>query len=305
LSKATNWQSYIKGFEDYLSLERSLSKNSVEAYAADVSKLAQYFELTDQASIALTAITLNHLQDFLVWLLDFGLEKTSQARIISGLKSFFKYLVIEDVIIKNPATLLEAPKASRKLPDFLSILEIEQMLQVIDLSKPEGMRNKAIIEIMYSSGLRVSEVVNLQISNLHFSQDYINVIGKGNKERIVPIGEEAKKFVSMYITEVRCHLPFIEKNQDIVFLNYKGNPLSRVMIFKIIKTLAAKAGITKNVHPHTLRHSFATHLLDGGADLRAIQEMLGHESITTTEIYTHLDREYLRDTIMRFHPRAK
>jgi integrase/recombinase XerD len=297
------WEAYIKGFENYLSLERSLSNLSVEAYARDVEKLTQYFEIHNTTT-ALTEVTLKDLQSFLLWLHDFGLEKTSQARIISGLKSFFKYLLIEEIIKTNPAQLLEAPKTSRKLPEFLSFEEIEILMNAIDLSANTGARNRAILELMYSSGLRVSEVMNLQISNLHFSNGYINVIGKGNKERIIPIGSEAKKFVSIYIKDIRCHVAVLPKFQDTVFLNYKGGSLSRVMIFKIIKDLVAKSGISKNVHPHTFRHSFATHLLEGGADLRAIQEMLGHESITTTEIYTHLDREYLRDTILRFHPRA-
>ncbi len=298
------WDIYIKGFANYLALEKSLSPKSIEAYTRDVAKLYEYLSSTGK-DIPLDEITFADLQSFIVWLQEFHLETTSQARIVSGIKGFFKYLVLEEIIQRSPAKLLEAPKASRKLPDFISFQEIELMLSSIDLSKGSGTRDKAIIELLYSCGLRVSELIELQISKLHFSEDYINVIGKGNKERLVPIGKDAQNIIAIYIQNIRVHLPVVDKCKDNLFLNYKGTKLSRTTIFKIIKAAAAAAGIKKNVHPHTLRHSFATHLLEGGADLRAIQEMLGHESITTTEIYTHLDREYLRDAVLRFHPRAR
>ncbi|MCX8470914.1 MAG: site-specific tyrosine recombinase XerD [Chitinophagaceae bacterium] len=296
------WMPYIKGFKAYLQLEKSLSSNSVEAYLRDVQKLEQYAKLElDGASV--TDIQLKHLQSFLKYINEIGLEPTSQSRIISGLKSFFKYLAIEEVISSSPAELLEAPKTRRRLPDFLSVEEIDAMMAAIDLSTPEGTRNKAIIEVMYSCGLRVSELVNLKLSQVFFDVGFIKAVGKGNKERLVPIGREAIKYLQIYLENIRVHILPKKNAEDIIFLNRRGGQLSRVMIFYIIKELTQLAGITKNVHPHTLRHSFATHLLEGGADLRAIQEMLGHESITTTEIYTHLDRDFLRDTLLRFHPR--
>jgi integrase/recombinase XerD len=298
------WQSYTKGFEAYLLLEKSLSKNSVQAYLQDVQKLYQ-FSLLQSTQKSFDQITLTDLQDFLIYLHELGLQRTSQSRVISGLKAFFKYLAIEEMIKASPAELLEAPKTSRKLPDFLSIEEIDKILAAIDLSTPEGTRNKAIIEVMYSSGLRVSELVNMQISLLHLNEKIVRVIGKGNKERLIPIGREAIKYLQIYIDTIRRHQTIKKDAEDIVFLNRRGGKLSRVMIFYIIKDLALKAGIIKNIHPHTLRHSFATHLLEGGADLRAIQEMLGHASITTTEIYTHLDRDFLRTTVEMFHPRFK
>ena len=293
---------YIKGFKTYLQLEKSLSNNSVDAYLRDVQKLEQYVKLElNGASVA--DIQLKHLQSFLIYINEIGLEPTSQSRIISGLKSFFKYLAIEEVISSSPAELLEAPKTRRRLPDFLSVEEIDAMMAAIDLSTPEGTRNKAIIEVMYSCGLRVSELVNLKLSQVFFDVGFIKAVGKGNKERLVPIGREAIKYLQIYLENIRLHILPKKNAEDIIFLNRRGGQLSRVMIFYIIKELTQLAGITKNVHPHTLRHSFATHLLEGGADLRAIQEMLGHESITTTEIYTHLDRDFLRDTLLRFHPR--
>jgi integrase/recombinase XerD len=296
------WMPYIKGFKTYLQLEKSLSNNSVDAYLRDVQKLEQYVKLElNGASVA--DIQLKHLQSFLIYINEIGLEPTSQSRIISGLKSFFKYLAIEEVISSSPAELLEAPKTRRRLPDFLSVEEIDAMMAAIDLSTPEGTRNKAIIEVMYSCGLRVSELVNLKLSQVFFDVGFIKAVGKGNKERLVPIGREAIKYLQIYLENIRLHILPKKNAEDIIFLNRRGGQLSRVMIFYIIKELTQLAGITKNVHPHTLRHSFATHLLEGGADLRAIQEMLGHESITTTEIYTHLDRDFLRDTLLRFHPR--
>ncbi len=296
------WMPYIKGFKAYLQLEKSLSNNSVDAYLRDVQKLEQYVKLElNGASVA--DIQLKHLQSFLKYINEIGLEPTSQSRIISGLKSFFKYLAIEEVISSSPAELLEAPKTRRRLPDFLSVEEIDAMMAAIDLSAPEGTRNKAIIEVMYSCGLRVSELVNLKLSQVFFDVGFIKAVGKGNKERLVPIGREAIKYLQIYLENIRVHILPKKNAEDIIFLNRRGGQLSRVMIFYIIKELTQLAGIKKNVHPHTLRHSFATHLLEGGADLRAIQEMLGHESITTTEIYTHLDRDFLRDTLLRFHPR--
>ena len=296
------WMPYIKGFKAYLQLEKSLSNNSVDAYLRDVQKLEQYVKLElNGASVA--DIQLKHLQSFLIYINEIGLESTSQSRIISGLKSFFKYLAIEEVISSSPAELLEAPKTRRRLPDFLSVEEIDAMMAAIDLSTPEGTRNKAIIEVMYSCGLRVSELVNLKLSQVFFDVGFIKAVGKGNKERLVPIGREAIKYLQIYLENIRLHILPKKNAEDIIFLNRRGGQLSRVMIFYIIKELTQLAGIKKNVHPHTLRHSFATHLLEGGADLRAIQEMLGHESITTTEIYTHLDRDFLRDTLLRFHPR--
>lgn len=296
------WMPYIKGFKAYLQLEKSLSNNSVDAYLRDVQKLEQFVKLElNGASVA--DIQLKHLQSFLIYINEIGLEPTSQSRIISGLKSFFKYLAIEEVISSSPAELLEAPKTRRRLPDFLSVEEIDAMMAAIDLSAPEGTRNKAIIEVMYSCGLRVSELVNLKLSQVFFDVGFIKAVGKGNKERLVPIGREAIKYLQIYLENIRVHILPKKNAEDIIFLNRRGGQLSRVMIFYIIKELTQLAGIKKNVHPHTLRHSFATHLLEGGADLRAIQEMLGHESITTTEIYTHLDRDFLRDTLLRFHPR--
>ncbi len=298
------WATYFKSFKAYLQLEKSLSSNSVTAYLNDVAKLEQYVQI-NYPNLRLEQIELNHLQGLLIYLHELGLQATSQARIISGLKGFFKFLEIEEVIKISPAALLESPKTKRTLPDFLSITDIDAMLHAIDMSKPQGTRNKAIIEVMYSCGLRVSEAVGLKISQLFLADGFVRIIGKGNKERLVPIGSEAINFLQLYLEHNRVHLPIQEKFTDIVFINKHGKGLSRIMVFYIIKELAALAGINKTVSPHTLRHSFATHLLEGGADLRAIQEMLGHESITTTEIYTHLNREFLRETLQEFHPRYK
>jgi integrase/recombinase XerD len=298
----STWNAYIKGFKSFLQLEKSLSENSVEAYLHDVEKLQQYLLYSKQDQ-SMEQIDLTMLQGFLKWIHELGMTPTSQARIISGLKSYFKYLVLEDVIKKNPTELLEAPKTSRKLPDTLSIEELELLFNAIDLSQAEGTRNKAILETMYSCGLRVSELTELKISNIYTDVEFIRVIGKGNKERLIPIGESAIKHIQFYKEGYRNHIAPKKNCEDVLFLNRRGGKLSRVMIFYIIKDLTAKAGLKKNIHPHTLRHSFATHLVEGGADLRAVQEMLGHESIATTEIYTHLDREFLRDTIHRYHPR--
>ena len=295
------WEPYKKGYKAWLQLERSLSDNSVEAYLRDIDKLTQYLQSAGTLK-APDAIELTDLQQFLRWIAGLGIHAASQARILSGIRSFYKYCLIEQIVLKDPTTLLESPKLRRALPDVLSFDEIESLIGHIDLSKPEGGRNKAILETMYSCGLRVSEVVGLRLSCLYLDVGYIRVIGKGDKERLVPIGEAASKYIRLYQQSIRPHVPVKPGNEDILFLNRRGSKLTRVMIFLIIRNLAAQAGITKNISPHTFRHSFATHLVEGGADLRAVQEMLGHESITTTEIYTHLDREYLRETLHRYHP---
>jgi integrase/recombinase XerD len=295
------WDAYKKGFKAYLQLEKSLADNSVDAYLNDIEKLTAYLQ-ANETLLNPGEITLKHLQQFVQWAAGLGLTAASQARMISGIRQFYKFCTIENIVTKDPTTLLEAPKLKRALPDVLSFQEIESLINSIDLSKDEGGRNKAILETMYSCGLRVSEVVNLQLSNLYLDVGYIRVIGKGDKERLVPIGSSAIKYISIYRKNIRVHVNAKPGNDDIVFLNRRGSKLSRVMIFYIIKDLAKKAGITKSISPHTFRHSFATHLVEGGADLRAVQEMLGHESITTTEIYTHLDREYLRKTLEQYHP---
>lgn len=294
--------SLLKGFKDYLILERSLSHNSVEAYIRDVNQLITYLQANE---LKLESITLKELQGFVAYIAEAELSVNTQARILSGVKMFFKYLIIEEVINNNPTELLEAPKTLRSIPPILSVQEIDTLFNHIDLSTPEGQRNRAILETLYSCGLRVSELLSLKISDLYLDIDFIRVIGKRNKERLIPIGSMARKYIKLYIDYVRCHLKIAEKYQDILFLNKRGTPLSRVMIFMIIKQITEQSGIHKNVHPHTFRHSFATHLVEAGADLRAVQEMLGHSSITTTEIYTHLDRGYLRKTLIDFHPHYK
>jgi len=298
------WDPYKKGYKAWLQLEKSLSDNSVEAYLRDIDKLTDFLLATGSMKTP-DAIELKDLQTFLQWISQLGLEATSQARILSGIRSFYKYCYIEQVVKKDPTTLLESPKLKRALPDVLSFEEIETIIGQIDLSKPEGGRNKAILETMYSCGLRVSEVVNLRISGLYLDVGFIRVVGKGDKERLVPIGSDAIKYIRIYQQDIRVHTPLKPGNEDILFLNRRGSALSRQMIFLLLKDLVTLAGIKKNISPHTFRHSFATHLVEGGADLRAVQEMLGHESITTTEIYTHLDREYLRETLHRFHPGFK
>ncbi|NII28232.1 site-specific tyrosine recombinase XerD [Pseudoflavitalea sp. X16] len=298
------WEPYKKGFRAFLQLEKSLSDNSVEAYGRDIEKLTQFLQ---QQGIEKNpaALELNDLQQFIRWVAELGMTSTSQARIISGIRAFYKYCSLEQIVTNDPTVLLEAPKLKRALPDVLSVDEIESIISQIDLSKPEGGRNKAILETMYSCGLRVSEVVNLRISQLYLDVGFIRVIGKGDKERLVPIGTSATKYITIYRNDIRVHVPIKKGQEDILFLNRRGSKLTRVMIFLMLKDLVKKAGITKQISPHTFRHSFATHLVEGGADLRAVQEMLGHESITTTEIYTHLDRDFLRDTLQRFHPAFK
>lgn len=295
------WEPYKKGFKAYLQLEKSLSDNSVQAYLRDIELLTQH--LQEKKSLKTPSeLTLKDLQQFIKWITELGMMAASQARIISGLRAFYKYCLLEHISKTDPTTLLEAPKLKRSLPDTLSFEEIESMIQQIDLSKPEGGRNKAILETMYSCGLRVSEVVGLKISQIYLDVGFIRVTGKGDKERLVPVGSSAVKYINIYKNNIRIHLDIKKGNEDILFLNNRGSKLSRVMIFYIIKELALKARIKKTVSPHTFRHSFATHLVEGGADLRAVQEMLGHASITTTEIYTHLDREFLRKTLEQFHP---
>jgi len=298
------WDPYKKGFKAYLQLEKSLAANSIEAYLHDVEMLTEWLQATGNMKSP-ADIELKDLQQFLKWITELGMTPGSQARIISGLRSFYKYCMLEQITKQNPTELLEAPRLKRALPEVLGLEEIEAMLAQIDMSTPDGTRNKAILETMYSCGLRVSEVVNLRMSCLYFDVGFVRVIGKGDKERLVPIGRDAIKFVKLYVETIRVHHDIQKGEEDIVFLNKHGKRLSRVMIFYIIKDLAKKAGVIKNISPHTFRHSFATHLVEGGADLRAVQEMLGHESITTTEIYTHLDREYLRETLQRFHPAFK
>jgi len=298
-----NWETSIIQFRNYLKLERSLSDNSVQAYETDIRKLVTYLKMYELHTSPLN-IKLQHLKNFIEWINELGLSATSQARIISGLKAFFKYLILDDIIESDPSTLLEAPRLGRKLPEVLSIDEINRILSAIDLSQPAGQRNKAIIETLYSCGLRVSELINLKISNLYFDDGFIRVVGKGNKERLVPIGAKAIKEINYYFQDRNLMSNIDKDSRNIVFLNRRGKRLTRVMIFTITKRLAEKAEINKTISPHTFRHSFATHLIDGGADLRAVQAMLGHESIITTEIYTHLDREYLRDAIIQYHPRS-
>jgi integrase/recombinase XerD len=298
------WEVYKKGFKAYLQLEKSLSDNSVEAYQHDIEKLTQFLMINGIEKNP-EDLELQHLEDFIRWINKMGMTPSSQSRIISGLRSFYKYCIQEQISKKDPTALLEAPKLSKKLPDVLTFHEIEKIIENIDVSTPEGARNKAIIETLYSCGLRVSELVNLKLSCLYFDVGYVRIIGKGDKERLVPIGSSAIKYINLYTENIRLHIPVKPGNEDVVFLNRRGRKLSRVMIFMIIKDAAKKASVTKSISPHTFRHSFATHLVEGGADLRAVQEMLGHESITTTEIYTHLDREYLRDTLQQYHPAFK
>ena len=298
------WEVYKKGFKAWLQLERSLADNSVSAYLSDIDKLTQYLQSSNNMK-APQEVVLDDLEHFIQWINELGMTASSQSRIISGLRNFYTYCLLEQIAVVDPTVLLEAPKQKRILPDTLSFEEIENIIAGIDLSKPEGGRNKAILETLYSCGLRVSELVNLRISCLYLDVGFIRVIGKGDKERLVPIGSDAIKYINIYKNDIRIHISIKPGQEDFLFLNRRGSQLTRVMIFLILKDLAKKAGIKKNISPHTFRHSFATHLVEGGADLRAVQEMLGHESITTTEIYTHLDREYLRDTLQQFHPAFK
>lgn len=299
------WELHVKHFSNYLKLERSLSTNSIEAYVHDVELLHQ-FMLIKHPQVNPTMVTSRHLQGFLQYINELGMSAHSQARILSGIKGFYKYLLFEELLEKDPTSLIEGPKLGRKLPDTLSYVEIEKLLEAIDLSKPEGGRNRAMLEVLYCSGLRVSELVELKLNHIYNDIGFLRVIGKGNKERLVPIGRDAIKYIQIYTDEIRGkppHKPAHKGFESYVFLNRNGKKLTREMIFMIIKNLALQIGLNKNISPHTFRHSFATHLIEGGADLRAVQEMLGHESITTTEIYTHLDRDYLRQVIQEFHPR--
>ncbi|MFT4682024.1 MAG: integrase/recombinase XerD [Granulosicoccus sp.] len=295
-----HWQGAIDGFRNHIRLERSLSANTIEAYTRDINSLADFIgdDATPQNAKA------PQLREYIRSLAEIGISPSSQSRVVSSIRGFFKYLLLEDLIILDPAELLETPKLKRKLPETLNIEEIEKMIESIDLSNPNGERNRAIIETLYGAGLRVSELCNLKISCIHFKEGFIRVTGKGDKERLVPLGGMASKRIKTYQSEIRNHQNVKKGSEDFIFLNSRGSSLSRVMIFNIIKKAAADAGIKKNISPHTLRHSFATHLVHGGADLRAVQDMLGHESITTTEIYTHLDQQYLRDAIIQFHPRS-
>ena len=296
-----SWENSIKEFKYYLKVERSLAGNSVNAYIRDIRKLADF---SSKIKVNELNISVNEIREFIADLNSKNISARSQARIISGVKAFFKYLIIEDYITNDPTMLIENPKIGLKLPEVLSVGEIELIISSIDLSNKQGERNRAILETLYSCGLRVTELINLKISNINFKEGYIKVIGKGDKERLTPIGSNALKYISIYVNEVRIHQKISKNHEDFVFLNNRGSKLSRVMIFTLIKRIVDKVGIKKKVSPHTFRHSFATHLIEGGADLRAVQEMLGHESITTTEIYTHLDRDYLRSNIMQFHPRS-
>jgi integrase/recombinase XerD len=299
-----DWNSAIKQFKNYLKLEKSLSANSIEAYERDVEKLYQFSEMS-LGKMAATDIKSKEIQRFLMWVNELGMTATTQARVLSGLKAFYKFLLLEDYISDDPTSSIEGPKTSRKLPDTLSFFEIEKILETIDLSTPEGHRNRAMLETIYSSGLRVSELVNLKISDIYKDIGFLKVVGKGNKERLVPIGKDALKYIKLYLENDRAMLTPKNGHENYVFLNRRGAKLTRVMVFIFLRNAVANAGINKTVSPHTFRHSFATHLIEGGADLRAVQEMLGHESITTTEIYTHIDRDFLRQVILDFHPRNK
>ena len=296
-----SWKQALKDFVTYLRLEKSLSENSVEAYSSDIFKLESFISEKKPEKLP-SQITYEDLKEFIAWFGSGTSNARTQSRVLSGIRAFYRFLLIEGEIEENPASLLESPKLGLKLPVVLSVIEIDNMIGQIDLSKPEGHRNKAIIETLYGCGLRVSELVNLKLTDLHYSEGFVTVTGKGNKQRLVPISDRALKEIDLYKTD-RNHLNTIF-DENIIFLNRRGHKLTRAMIFTIIRDLAAKAGIKKKISPHTFRHSFATHLVEGGADLRAVQEMLGHESILTTEIYTHIDRSFLRDTLNLFHPRA-
>ncbi len=298
-----NWEEGKKGFEQYLKLEKSLSQNSVAAYVNDINKLIVFLK-KDYSMVTPLKLKLEHLKEFIAWLNKREISPRTQARTISGIKSFYKYLLIEGKITSDPTALLESPKIGRKLPDILSMEEIDSLIESVDLSKPEGQRNKAMLETLYSCGMRVSELVSLKVTSLFFEQGFIKVEGKAGKERLVPVSRRAIDEIGKYMAQYRKKLSIAKDSENILFLNRRGRKLSRVMIFTIIKNLADKIGLDKSISPHTFRHSFATHLINGGADLRAVQEMLGHESILTTEIYTHLDRDYLKSTIQQFHPRS-
>lgn len=300
-----NWEVYLRGFKSYLLLERSLAANTIEAYERDLQKLMSYLKLRE-IDVTPQTVETEQLESFLFWLHEVGLSARSQSRILSAMKTFYRYLLSEDLIESDPTELLEAPRLSRKIPEVLTYEEIQAMLQAIDLSAPQGTRNRAMLETLYACGLRVTELINLKISNLFLDVGFIKVVGKGDKERIVPIGEEAVKHIQLYWEgERRGQMNVKTGFENILFLNRRGRRLTRNMVFLIVKDTAERAGIKKNVSPHTFRHSFATHLIEGGADLKAVQDMLGHESIITTEIYTHLDTDYLRETILNFHPRNR
>ncbi len=297
------WEDSKKGYENYLKLEKSLSQNSIAAYINDINKLIDFLD-EKYKKVAPEKVKLQHLKSFLEWLNERGVSPRTQARTISGIKSFYKYLLIEGKITSDPTALLESPKVGRKLPDILSMEEIDSLIEAVDLEKPEGQRNKAMLETLYSCGLRVSELVNLKLTNLFFEQGFVKIEGKAEKERLVPVSNRAVDEINKYLNGYRKTLKIHKDSENILFLNRRGKKLSRVMVFTIIKNLAEKVDLGKKISPHTFRHSFATHLINGGADLRAVQEMLGHESILTTEIYTHLDRDYLKTTIHQFHPRS-
>ena len=298
-----SWKSHIQGFRSFLQLEKSLSVNSIEAYERDVEKLSQFLELNNIQKTPSKLVT-KDIRGFMQWIASLGLSASSQSRILSGIKAFYKYLILEENLKKDPTDLLEAPKIGKKLPDILSKTEIIELIESVDLSHPQGERNRAILEILYGCGLRVSELINLKLSDWHRNEGFVRIIGKGNKERLAPIGGIAENHLDTYIKQIRSFQDKAKGHEDFIFLNRNGRQLSRVMIFYIVKELAEKMNLNKKISPHTFRHSFATHLIEGGADLRAVQEMLGHESITTTEIYTHLDKDYLRDAIITFHPRS-
>ncbi len=297
------WEEFLKDFEFYIKVERNLSENTAKAYVSDLIKFVQFLELQNNKLLP-HQIKSKNLIYFINYLAEFGLSEKSQSRIISSLKSFFKYLLVEGVIVDNPSDILEMPRIGRKIPVVLSVDEIELLLKTIDVSTSLGHRNRAIIEVLYGCGLRVSELINLKISNIFFKEEFIRVIGKGDKQRLIPLGRSAHKEIDNYIKSFRTHIEPCKGHGDFLFLNRRGKQLTRVMIFTIVKNVCSLAGIEKNISPHTFRHSFATHLIEGGADLRVVQEMLGHESITTTEIYTHIDREYLREVIIHYHPRS-
>jgi integrase/recombinase XerD len=299
-----SWTIALRGFKTYLRLEKSLAKHSIEAYERDVQKLQRFAERAEPA-LTPASIGADHVRSFVEGIHELGLAATSQARIISGLRAFFSYLIIEKEIQSDPMEFIETPRTGRKLPDVLSIEEMDLLLSSIDLSRPDGHRNRAMLETLYSCGLRVSELIDLRLSALYTHEGFVRIIGKGNKERVVPIGETALQWIQHYKEQTRNHQPIGKGQEDILFLNQKGNKPSRIMVFQMVKMLMTKCGIEKKISPHTFRHSFATHLVEAGADLRAVQEMLGHASITTTEIYTHLDRHRLKDEILHFHPRYR
>jgi integrase/recombinase XerD len=299
-----SWNVYIRGYQNYLQIEKSLSKNTVDGYCRDIKKLNNFFNGNDDKK-KIEEVNYQDFQNYLSYLNDLKINARSQSRVISSMRSFFKFLILEKIIKENPTELLENPKTGKKLPEFLTIEEIELLVNQIDRSKKEGERNLAIIEVLYGCGLRVTELIELKISEIYWEEGFIRIIGKGNKERLVPLGKIASKHLKIYLNEIRVHQKVKDLFVDHVFINKNGSKISRVMIFKIVKKLTEKAGIQKNISPHSLRHSFATHLVEGGADLRSVQEMLGHQSITTTEVYTHLDKNYLKQAILDHHPLEK